>query len=170
MTSEHQPRSRVVLFLCTGNTCRSPLAEGLARRSFDAAGLEFRSAGRGAVVGQPPSEGLRQLAGQLALDLGGHRSRPVDRTLVEDVEWVIAMTRRQVAIFRKRFPTYLGKIGLLGLPGVDLARGPLPETVEEVADPFGGGAAAYQRMASQMGRLLSGWAEVLAQSPPDTQE
>src|ERR1043166_796174 len=68
-----------VLFICTGNTCRSPLAAVALRAELgdDAAHVEVASAGIGASPGQPASEGSRRVAAEDGFDLSGHRSRAV---------------------------------------------------------------------------------------------
>ncbi|MHB8080197.1 MAG: arsenate reductase/protein-tyrosine-phosphatase family protein [Candidatus Krumholzibacteriia bacterium] len=164
-------KSLQVLFLCAGNTCRSPLVEGLARRRYGGSGTRFASAGLHAAVGQPASEGSLLMAAELGIDLAGHRSRPLTAELLAGADWVIAMTRGQVAQVRFRFPDYAGRLGLLGLPGVDLAAVPDAADGEEVADPYGGALADYHRMTDQVVRLLEGWRALFdaADGPrPDT--
>ena len=153
---------RKVVFLCAGNTCRSPLAEALARRQFGARGVEFASAGLEAAAGEPASEGSQLVAAELGIDLAGHRSRPVTAALLADAQWVVTMTRGQAAQLRRRFPGYSGRVGLLGLPGVDLSDGMEAAGAEEVADPHGGSPDAYRRMADQVERLLGTWRAAFA--------
>jgi len=148
-----------ILFICTGNTCRSPLAEAIARRRWGDR-REFASAGLQAVSGQPASEGSALVAAELGADLATHSSQPLDPVLLRRADWVIGMTRSHVAIFRARYGgTYTGRLGLLGQPGVDLAA---TATVagEEVADPFGGAADDYRAVGRQIDRLLDGWEPV----------
>lgn len=76
-----------LLFVCTGNTCRSPMAEAIARhraQELGWTGLEVRSAGISASTGSPPSEGAVRVAARRGVDLSGHRS-----TLLgdEEAEW-----------------------------------------------------------------------------------
>lgn len=149
-----------VLFLCAGNTCRSPLAEGLARRRFRDGAVEFVSAGLSALTGEPASHGSLLVAAEEGVDLSGHRSRLLDGRALAGVDWVIAMTRAQARQVLARFPQFPGRVGLLGLPGVDLRRDPGATGGDEVHDPFGGDLAGYHAMAEQLTRLLEGWRAV----------
>jgi protein-tyrosine-phosphatase len=146
-----------VLFLCAGNTCRSPLAEGLAQHRYGGSTVLFTSAGLCAVAGQAASEGSLLMAAELGVDLAGHRSRLLTAELLAGTDWVVAMTRDQAAQVRCRFPDYRGRLGLLGLPGVDLAVAIDAAGGEEVADPYGEPLAGYHRMTDQVLRLLEGW-------------
>ncbi|HRI16518.1 MAG TPA: protein-tyrosine-phosphatase, partial [Verrucomicrobiota bacterium] len=65
---------KTLLFVCTGNTCRSPMAEALARRALaNRPGWRVYSAGLGAVNGQPPSPHAVRAMRMLGLDISGHR-------------------------------------------------------------------------------------------------
>lgn len=156
-----------VLFVCAGNTCRSPLAEALARREHGEGAVSFGSAGLQAVPGLPASEGSLVLAAEHGIDLSGHRSRPLTAPLLAGVDWVIVMTRGQARGFRAAHPGYGGRLGLLGLPGVDLAASDPPPAAEEVNDPFGGDLAAYHAMGAQVERLLRGWRPVFEAAAAD---
>jgi protein arginine phosphatase len=84
-----------LLFVCSGNTCRSPLAEALARRALAERGLSDRievgSAGTGATEGAPASEGSTAAALTIGLDLSRHRSRPLTAELVAESDLILAM-------------------------------------------------------------------------------
>ena len=74
-----------ILFICTGNTCRSPMAQAIAERSVDRRawdGVEIRSAGVSALRGEEASEGARAAAKGVGLSLEGHESTPLDADLV----------------------------------------------------------------------------------------
>ena len=151
-----------VLFLCTGNTCRSPLAEALARHRFGEERARFLSAGLQAWPGQPASPGSLRAAAERGADLGRHRSRALTPHLLAGVDWVVAMTRAHAALFRQDHPDFSGRVSLLSTPGRDLAAETVLPAVEEVADPFGGPAERYETMAGQIERLLEGWRDLLA--------
>jgi protein-tyrosine phosphatase len=150
-----------IVFLCTANICRSPVAEVLARDRFAATGLDFVSAGLDTVPGHGASAGSVAWAAARGLDLAGHRSRFVGAALEEGTAWVIGMDRGHAALFRSRCPeSYAGAIGYLGAPGVDLADGRPSPVGEEVEDPYGGNPEDYRRACEKIRRLLEGWEPV----------
>lgn len=150
-------RNRIV-FLCTGNICRSPLAEAVAAQKFEGLGLSFSSAGVSAVEGLPASRASVQYVADHMASLVGHRSQPVTAALMADTAWVIGMTRSHAAIFRSRYGRHFqGAVGILGLPGFDLARDRHSPEAEEVNDPYGMAYEHYAACGDQISRLLDGW-------------
>ncbi len=151
-------RNRII-FLCTGNICRSPIAEVVAQQAFSGLGLSFSSAGLEAVRGLPASDLSVAYGIGCGCSLVGHRSQPVSSALLADCAWVIGMTRSHAAIFRSRHAeTFTGAIGVLGAPGVDLAVQRHSPEAEEVDDPYGRTEAEYDFCGDQITRLLKGWA------------
>lgn len=146
-----------ILFVCSGNTCRSPLAAALAAARWEGRPA-CASAGLDAVPGCPATAESCDQAQDRGLDLSRHRSRPLDAALLDEADWVLLMTPGQLARFRARFPRHAGRIGLLGLPGVDLADGGDAAAAEAVDDPYRAGTTtAYARMADQVARLVEAW-------------
>lgn len=83
-----------ILFVCTGNTCRSPMAEAIARREVEERGwrhVEVASAGVSAFPGMPASEAAVVVAGESDLDLGAHESTPLTAAAVEGADLVLVM-------------------------------------------------------------------------------
>jgi protein-tyrosine phosphatase len=107
--------ARIVLFVCTGNTCRSPLAEGLARKmlaerlgcsqdELAARGFWILSAGVAAFGGSPASTESLDIAEEFGADLQSHRSRPVNPQLLAAADDVIAMTQSHAYSLTATFP------------------------------------------------------------------
>lgn len=90
-----------IMFVCFGNICRSPMADGLAaelaRREYpdEAALLEFSSAGVGALDGNPATPEAVQAMAERGIDIAAHRARRATPDVVEDAEVVLAMEERQ---------------------------------------------------------------------------
>jgi protein-tyrosine-phosphatase len=142
-TPVSEPEPFRILFVCTGNTCRSPLAEVLARRELEARGwrhVEVRSGGVRAAPGFPASEGSSRVAAEQGLDLSGHSSTPVDQELLEWADLVLAMSAGHLAVIQAsgagERATLLGAMAAgeeeAGAMGI------------EVPDPFGQDDAIYR--------------------------
>ena len=84
-----------LLFVCTGNTCRSPMAEAIARKRVEERGwvqVEVASAGVAAFPGSPPSGGAVRAAEARGLDLSGHTSTPLTPELADGADLILTMT------------------------------------------------------------------------------
>ena len=85
-----------VLFVCTGNTCRSPLAEALTRHLLTerkVEGVTVASAGTGAWLGAPASEGSYLVALEDGVDLSAHRAQPLTPELAANADLILTMSR-----------------------------------------------------------------------------
>lgn len=133
-----------LLFVCTGNTCRSPLAEGLARQIFGAE-AEIRSAGLSAWEGSGATSLAVEAGLELGADLNTHKATPLTGELLDRFDWIIPMTRDQERILVQQFPLLKDRIRRLGAWG---------DTGEDVVDPWGGSLKTYQASAAQIQRLL----------------
>jgi protein-tyrosine-phosphatase len=141
-----------ILVVCTGNTCRSPLAEVTLRRAVSDVGLEgveVASAGTGAFGGEPVSEGSYLVALEQGLDLAAHRARVVTRELVAESDLILVMSRG-----------HLRKLELLGAGTKAHLMGDFAGSMgdHEVADPVGGPIEGYRATYEQveaMSRLVA---------------
>lgn len=136
-----------ILFVCTGNTCRSPMAAGVARKMFaerlDCAptglgdrGVDVRSAGTaGGFAGA--TEHAVDVMKERGIDISQHRSVAVSDEAVRQADYVFAMTRSHVKTLERLVPSASGRIRLL-----------LDD--EDVTDPVGGSREAYERCAAKI--------------------
>lgn len=153
-----------VLFVCTGNICRSPTAEGVFRRLVQDAGLahaiEVDSAGTGAWhAGEPPDARSQQAAARRGIDLGAQRARPVRRDDFHVFDVILAMDRSHLRQLRKAAP-----------PGatarIELLLDHAPEHGRDVPDPYYGAGDGFERVLDMIeaagGHLLATLREDIA--------
>ncbi len=158
---------RTIVFICSGNTCRSPLVQALAARRWGNRAVVL-SAGLQATTGQPASEGALAVAAERGADLADHRSQPVNVALLAKADWIIGMTRAHVAMLKARYGGAIaGSVGLLGAPGQDLCAIAATPAVEELRDPFGGPLDTYRGIADQVERLLAAWDPIVTPDDPN---
>ena len=137
---------KTILFVCTGNICRSPMAEGLFRHATKGRG-EYRvlSAGVGAIDGQPPSvHGVKALR-ELQIDISKQRSRMLTGELVQQADFIFGMTHGHVDAITLLYPSAADKTFVLREFDDTL------ETFEkDIADPIGGSYEVYLNVRDQI--------------------
>lgn len=141
---------RTILFVCTGNTCRSPMAEGLARKLISdghlrsSASWRLESAGTWAANGDPASAGAIVALAGMDIDLTGHVSQPLTRQLVDAATIIFAMTGGHCEAARELCLENPKKILLLDPAGAD------------IADPIGQHQDVYVQIAARIHDCLLG--------------
>jgi protein-tyrosine phosphatase len=134
--SEATPKT--LLFVCTGNTCRSPMAERLmADRCKNLPGWTFSSAGIFADAGAPPSPPAVEALREVGIDLTGHRARPVTPALIRDADLILAMTQTHSDLLTQIDPAAANKTRTLHSYGSE-------KPGADIMDPFGGGIDTYR--------------------------
>lgn len=148
-----------ILFVCMGNICRSPTAEGVFRHHVEQAGvgdrIEVDSAGTHAYhVGEPADRRAREAAARRGMSLEGIRARRVRTTDFVEFDYILAMDEDNLARLRDEAPPeHLGKLRLF----LEFTDG--DET--EVPDPYYGGAAGFERVLDLVERASRGLLETL---------
>ena len=149
--------SMIVLLVCTGNTCRSPMAEKLMQRrvaeqlgctigELEERGVMIFSAGISAMAGGRASPEAVKVLAQQGLDLSAHESQPLGDRLVRFADLILTMTRGHREAILAQWPDAEPRTKLLSRDGRD------------IADPIGGPFELYQACAQQIDIQVSKWA------------
>ena len=175
-----------VLFVCTGNICRSPMAEALLRHAWAERGcpgeLEVASAGTWADFGSPATSGALDAMATRGIELRSHRSRPARPAEIEAADLVVVMTSVHVREVLDAVPVVKEKLVMLKeLPEMRAALAsddhqgdlekrlaqllsaprPEPRRALDVDDPIGLPVIAYQRCADDLARGVNALVDAL---------
>ncbi|MBI3467156.1 MAG: Sua5/YciO/YrdC/YwlC family protein [Planctomycetes bacterium] len=150
--------SLMILFVCTGNTCRSPMAERICRHllaerlrckveELPDRGVMVVSAGTSGMMGGRAAREAVQVLSMSGIDLADHETRPLTAQLVRHADFLLVMTRAHRQAILTEWPEAAERTRLVCHSGQD------------VADPIGGPAEEYQRCAAQIRAELEAWVD-----------
>lgn len=142
-----------IVFVCTGNTCRSPMAEALFRARGGPArtGLTPASAGLFAHEGLPASDYAVQAVGELGGVLSGHKARQLTPEIVAQARYLVCMTAAHYDRLLALYPQAEKKVFTLAAC--------------DMPDPFGGSLAVYRQSAADIDKAVEALIENLEQRP-----
>jgi len=142
----HLDRKIHIVFICSGNLFRSPVAEGFAR-NFGEDKLKVKSCGTIAQEGEPPAENAITIMNEYGIDISNQRSQPISPQVLSWADWIICMEKAHIDYIRVYFPEFISKTRLL-LPGKD------------VEDPY---ASDFEKQKETV-RIIKNGVEKLVQS------
>jgi protein-tyrosine phosphatase len=156
VTAEHltQQSACLVVFVCTGNTCRSPLAEGLCKKllaerlgcsveELPRRGFYVLSAGLAAMMGGEAATEAVEVGRGFGADLTSHQTRPLSEDLASQADFLVAMTRGHLMALTDHYPRLGSRPRLLSAAG------------DDIPDPIGSPREVYQECADQIWRCLA---------------
>jgi protein-tyrosine phosphatase len=145
------------LIVCSGNICRSPMAEAFIRHQADVRGwrIETRSGGTLNIRGRPADPLAIRVMGEREIDLKGHISRGVEADDVAWADWILVMEIGHRQQLRDRFPDCESKLLLLGTFGGFV----------EVPDPIGGWRWRFRKSRDQIERCTIAFLDQLPPRP-----
>ncbi|KPV39580.1 hypothetical protein AN478_10595 [Thiohalorhabdus denitrificans] len=134
-----------VLIVCTGNICRSPMAEALLR-AHAGDRLRVESAGVGALQDREADPVAVALMAERGLDLGGHQARQIDLELAQQFDLLLAMEQEQVDWLNAQFPVVRGRVHRLGR-----------WREADIPDPYRGTREDFEHALAEIEACLGDW-------------
>lgn len=150
---------RKILFVCTGNICRSPMAEALMVERLRQGGGQFFSVSSVGIFANPgnfPDTLAVAAAREAGVDISGHRARVVTDENLSWADLVLVMESAHGKVISRMFPHHSGKVGLLG--DYSQSRG----GAREIPDPYGSSIEIYRSCFEDIGGAIQGLLQSLS--------
>jgi protein-tyrosine-phosphatase len=140
-----------ILFVCTGNTCRSSMAEALAGKLLEdrlgiSRGFEVCSAGLAAFPGETASGAAVEAMAWMGVDMSDYRAALLTRELMQDADLILTMTRGHLDQVKMKFPGHSGKAFTLA---------EFAGSGSDIADPIGQPLDVYRQCARRLEELIA---------------
>ena len=148
----------VILFVCTGNLCRSPMAAGLLRHRLAQEGLDTRhriiSAGTWAVDGYPASDNAVETMAERGIDITDHVAHTITASDVAEADLILVMSQEHGRVIKMTWPQYTWKVHRLS---------EMVGKRKDIPDPYGAPIEAYRACADTLSDYIDrGLASILA--------
>ncbi len=143
---------KTILFVCTGNTCRSVMAKGIFRKMLEEAGQEnikLTSAGTVALSGMKPPREVEEVMKEEGIDISSHQATRLTRDLIEEADLILVMDRSHRQTLLGMSPGASEKTFLLK----ELSPDPGEESLD-ISDPLGGSLRTYEKAFREIKRCL----------------
>ena len=155
-----------ILFVCTANICRSPMAMGLFRKMLEEKHTPgtwmVESAGTWGLDGDSAAAGSQAVMRNLGIDIADHRARSVNYEIIQSADLVLTMENGHKEALRMEFPEFSDNILLLS---------EMVNQKQDIDDPYGGAFSEYEQAAEDIeGYLNNGFDTIISNASPTNSE